>query len=208
MRNFHLRVKFSRPSLECVTHVSSSFPEPITNDHLRHQTGQFPSPTLQHLRPHVPFALTSPFPFKRISFHSSSFNLLATNRRSFRVRLPPFFSPPPSLSLTLPPFLHSSGPILFTQTIDNLYRIWGCMIDEPEFFSLWCTLDVHSLLSSSSQGGRGTRPLNTVYAKTEEIYQGEEGKKGTKDRFLTVMNDGSLLETVVSVRCAISTPPS
>ncbi|KAL8278398.1 hypothetical protein RQP46_009290 [Phenoliferia psychrophenolica] len=87
-----------------------------------------------------------------------------------------------------------SGPILFTTTLDGVFRIWGCMIDEPDFFSLWATLDVHATLPSHI-------PLSTSFRRTRAMWpKDEEGvqKKGAKDDFVTVFSDGSVWSTTVT----------
>jgi hypothetical protein len=71
------------------------------------------------------------------------------------------------------------------------------MIDEPHFFSLWATLDVHSSLPMHV-------PLATCFKATKEMWplqHGEEGiaKRGTKDEFVTVFSDGSVHLTTVTV---------
>ncbi|KAM0746323.1 hypothetical protein T439DRAFT_329776 [Meredithblackwellia eburnea MCA 4105] len=88
-----------------------------------------------------------------------------------------------------------SGPILFTTTMDGVFRIWGCMIDEPDFFSLWATLDVHSSLPSHV-------PLTTCFRQTRDQWPAEtEGgspaRKGSKDDFVTVFSDGTVWSTTV-----------
>lgn len=93
----------------------------------------------------------------------------------------------------------SSGPILFTTTLDGVFRIWGCMIDEPNFFSLWATLDVHTTLPYHI-------PLATCFRRTRQLFpvkDGEERRKGTKDDFVTVFSDGSAWTTTVEVRVFI-----
>lgn len=72
------------------------------------------------------------------------------------------------------------------------------MIDEPDFFSLWATLDVHSSTFSSAV------PLSTSFLKTEAMWPEVEDenaskKKGTRDEFVTVLSDGSVHLTTVSV---------
>ncbi|GAA5906755.1 hypothetical protein JCM6882_003293 [Rhodosporidiobolus microsporus] len=84
-----------------------------------------------------------------------------------------------------------SGPVLFTQTIDGAFRIWGSMIDEPSFFSLWATLNVHSTLPKHL-------PLVTLYWRTKGMKGRKEGTGGTEDQFVTVFSDGSVGLTIVS----------
>ena len=67
------------------------------------------------------------------------------------------------------------------------------MIDEPDFFSLWATLDVHTTLPSHI-------PLATAFRRTRDMWPAEEGKKGAKDDFVTVFSDGSVWSTTVTVR--------
>lgn len=88
----------------------------------------------------------------------------------------------------------SSGPVLFTQTVDGIFRIWGCVIDEPDFFSLWCSLDVHSTLPRQL-------PLATLYWRTREMVhrKGKSASGGTADEFVTVFSDGAVHLTTVSV---------
>lgn len=91
--------------------------------------------------------------------------------------------------------IFSSGPILFTATVDGIFRIWGCMIDEPDFFSLWATLDVHASLPKHV-------PLATCFKATRDMWPAKEGeptRRGTKDEFVTVFSDGSVHLTTVAV---------
>lgn len=74
-----------------------------------------------------------------------------------------------------------------------MFRIWGCMIDEPDFFSLWATLDVHASLPRHV-------PLATCFRGTRDMWPEEEGRRGTEDEFFTVCGDGSVHLTTVSVR--------
>lgn len=83
----------------------------------------------------------------------------------------------------------SSGPILHTVTRDGIFRIWGCVIDEPHCFSLWATIDAHATLPSY-------RLLTTLFITTQVM---SESKAGTKDIFVTIFTDGSIYETVVKV---------
>ncbi|GAA5892396.1 hypothetical protein JCM5296_003587 [Sporobolomyces johnsonii] len=85
-----------------------------------------------------------------------------------------------------------SGPILCTQTIDGVFRLWGCVIDEPDFFSLWTSLDVHAILPKQL-------PLATMYWRTREMANAEDpARRGTEDDFVTVFTDGSVHLTTVS----------
>ncbi|KWU47634.1 hypothetical protein RHOSPDRAFT_31069 [Rhodotorula sp. JG-1b] len=85
-----------------------------------------------------------------------------------------------------------SGPVLFTQTMDGVFRIWGCVIDEPDFFSLWCALDVHSTLPKQL-------PLATLYWRTRRMTgTGTAISSGTADEFVTVFSDGAVHLTTVS----------
>lgn len=97
---------------------------------------------------------------------------------------------------------YRSGPILYTTTRDGAFHIWGCMIDEPDFFSLWETLDVHT-------SNPLFVPLSTSYLKTEAMWPESEvenasKKKGTRDEFVTVLSDGSVYLTRVSVSALMS----
>lgn len=96
----------------------------------------------------------------------------------------------------------SSGPVLFTQTMDGVFRIWGCVIDEPDFFSLWCALDVHSTLPKQL-------PLATLYWRTRPMTgTGTALSSGTKDEFVTVFSDGAVHLTTVEVsQCTRRRPP-
>ncbi|CEQ42660.1 SPOSA6832_04497 [Sporobolomyces salmonicolor] len=86
----------------------------------------------------------------------------------------------------------SSGPILCTQTIDGVFRLWGCVIDEPDFFSLWTSLDVHAILPKQL-------PLATMYWRTRKMDHTEDpARRGTEDDFVTVFTDGSVHLTTVS----------
>ena len=97
-----------------------------------------------------------------------------------------------SVSLTVHSAV-SSGPVLFTQTMDGVFRIWGCVIDEPDFFSLWCALDVHSTLPKQL-------PLATLYWRTRRMTgTGTAISSGTADEFVTVFSDGAVHLTTVSV---------
>ncbi|BGP55007.1 regulator of (H+)-ATPase in vacuolar membrane [Rhodotorula sphaerocarpa] len=88
--------------------------------------------------------------------------------------------------------IEDSGPVLFTQTIDGIFRIWGCVIDEPDFFSLWCSLDVHATLPKHL-------PLATLYWRTQDMPHAAGGMRlGTADDFVTVFSDGSVHLTTVS----------
>ncbi|BGO90977.1 hypothetical protein NBRC10512_002265 [Rhodotorula toruloides] len=85
-----------------------------------------------------------------------------------------------------------SGPVLFTQTIDGVFRVWGCVIDEPDFFSLWTSLDVHSTLPKQL-------PLATLYWRTRPMERTQHPERGgTEDDFVTVFSDGSVHLTTVS----------
>ncbi|GAA6017280.1 hypothetical protein JCM10207_003677 [Rhodosporidiobolus poonsookiae] len=84
-----------------------------------------------------------------------------------------------------------SGPVLFTLTVDGTFRIWGCMLDEPSFFSLWAALNVHSALPKHV-------PLATLYWRTKPMTGRKEGTGGTEDQFVTVFADGSVELTTVS----------
>lgn len=68
------------------------------------------------------------------------------------------------------------------------------MIDEPDFFSLWATLDVHTTLPSSI-------PLATCFRRTRPMWPAADGeqKKGAKDDFVTVFSDGSIWATTITV---------
>ncbi|GAA5955789.1 hypothetical protein JCM8115_006854 [Rhodotorula mucilaginosa] len=92
--------------------------------------------------------------------------------------------------------MEDSGPVLFTQTMDGVFRIWGCVIDEPDFFSLWCALDVHSTLPKQL-------PLATLYWRTRPMTgTGTALSSGTKDEFVTVFSDGAVhLTTVENFDC-------
>ncbi|GAA5977711.1 hypothetical protein JCM11641_001385 [Rhodosporidiobolus odoratus] len=83
-----------------------------------------------------------------------------------------------------------SGPVLFTQTLEGIFRIWGTMIDEPSFFSLWASLDVHSTLPKHL-------PLATLYWKTKPMVERKEGTGGTEDHFVTLFGEGSVALTIV-----------
>ena len=86
----------------------------------------------------------------------------------------------------------SSGPVLFTETVDGVFRIWGCVIDEPDFFSLWTSLDVHTALPKQV-------PLATSYWRTKATEAGKGTPRGgTEDEFVTVFIDGSVHLTTVS----------
>ncbi|GAA5986299.1 hypothetical protein JCM10908_003694 [Rhodotorula pacifica] len=91
--------------------------------------------------------------------------------------------------------MEDSGPVLFTQTMDGVYRIWGCVIDEPDFFSLWCSLDVHSTLPKQL-------PLATMYWRTRPMAGSGNASttttNGTADEFVTVFSDGAVHLTTVS----------
>ncbi|GAA6056051.1 hypothetical protein JCM3770_007000 [Rhodotorula araucariae] len=88
--------------------------------------------------------------------------------------------------------LADSGPVLFTETVDGVFRIWGCVIDEPDFFSLWTSLDIHASLSKQV-------PLATCYWRTREMEGGKgTARGGTEDEFVTVFLDGSVHLTTVS----------
>ncbi|BGP39389.1 regulator of (H+)-ATPase in vacuolar membrane [Rhodotorula kratochvilovae] len=88
--------------------------------------------------------------------------------------------------------LADSGPVLFTETVDGVFRIWGCVIDEPDFFSLWTSLDIHSSLPKQV-------PLATCYWRTREMEGGKGTPRGgTEDEFVTVFLDGSVHLTTVS----------
>ena len=94
----------------------------------------------------------------------------------------------------------SSGPVLFTQTMDGVFRIWGCVIDEPDFFSLWCALDVHSTLPKQL-------PLATLYWRTRPMNgTGTAISSGTADEFVTVFSDGAVHLTTVSVSSGARRP--
>ncbi|GAA5871377.1 hypothetical protein JCM8547_002650 [Rhodosporidiobolus lusitaniae] len=86
-----------------------------------------------------------------------------------------------------------SGPVLFTLTVDGAFRIWGSMIDEPSFFSLWATLDVHASSSLPKH-----LPVTTLYWRTTKMDGRLEGTGGTKDEFVTVYADGGVGLTTVS----------
>lgn len=75
--------------------------------------------------------------------------------------------------------------------MDGSFRLWGCMIDEPDFFSLWATLDVRSTLS-------GCLPVSTSFVRTLQMWEFQD-RMGTKDTFATIFSDGSVHETVVTV---------
>ncbi|GJN89497.1 hypothetical protein Rhopal_002484-T1 [Rhodotorula paludigena] len=91
--------------------------------------------------------------------------------------------------------LADSGPVLFTQTIDGVFRIWGCVIDEPNFFSLWTSLDVHASLPKQI-------PLATCYWRTRPMEGQDPARGGTEDDFVTVFSDGSVhLSTVSNFDC-------
>lgn len=79
--------------------------------------------------------------------------------------------------------------------MDGIFRIWGCMIDEPDFFSLWATLDVHASLPKHL-------PLATCFRATNDMWpsaEGEPTRHGKEDEFVTVFSDGSVHLTTVSV---------
>ncbi|GAA5953165.1 hypothetical protein JCM10213_003434 [Rhodosporidiobolus nylandii] len=84
-----------------------------------------------------------------------------------------------------------SGPVLFTLTTHGAFHIWGSMIDEPSFFSLWATLDVHS--SAPKQ-----LALSTLYWRTTPMEESEGPTAGTQDQFVTVFADGSVGLTTLS----------
>lgn len=71
------------------------------------------------------------------------------------------------------------------------------MIDEPDFFSLWATLDVHA-------ESDGSVPISTNFHRTTSMWEAKEGESGarmgTKDDFVTVFSNGSLYSTTVVVR--------
>lgn len=70
------------------------------------------------------------------------------------------------------------------------------MIDQPDHFSLWATLDVHSDLPRHI-------PLCTEHIRTTAVAEVETiagNAKGTEDSFVTVFSDGSVYETMVMVR--------
>ncbi|KAM0789088.1 hypothetical protein ACM66B_003147 [Microbotryomycetes sp. NB124-2] len=87
-----------------------------------------------------------------------------------------------------------SGPILFTQTEDGVFRIWGCMIDEPDFFSLWATLDLHDLWPTAV-------PVLTSWIDSTLSNSRDEQERratsGNTDKFITFLSDGSAYETRV-----------
>ncbi|GAA6036036.1 hypothetical protein JCM8097_006576 [Rhodosporidiobolus ruineniae] len=87
--------------------------------------------------------------------------------------------------------ISDSGPVLFTLTVDGVFRGWGSMIDEPSFFSLWSTLNVHSTLPKHL-------PLTTLYWRTKAMEGRKEGTGGTEDEFVTVFADGSVALTSIS----------
>ncbi|GAA5841848.1 hypothetical protein JCM11251_005402 [Rhodosporidiobolus azoricus] len=122
-----------------------------------------------------PPSSASPTPSSRLSFRSRA-------AHSVRIR---------SVSWRPSDDVADSGPVLFTQTIDGAFRIWGSMIDEPSFFSLWATLNVHSTLPKHL-------PLTTLYWRTNEMDGRKEGTGGTEDQFVTVFSDGSVGLTTVS----------
>ena len=69
------------------------------------------------------------------------------------------------------------------------------MIDEPDFFSLWATLDVHTVLPKHI-------PLATCFRHTKPMWptvEGQDTQRGTADQFVTVFSDGSVHETTVTV---------
>ena len=111
----------------------------------------------------------------------------------------------------------SSGPILYTTTIDGQFRLWGCMIDEPDFFSLWITLNINpSPTTSSPLSTKRFLPVSTAWVRTLQMDQVTESgydasigraKGGTKDDFLTVLSDGSIHLTTVFVRPQSLNPP-
>jgi len=73
-----------------------------------------------------------------------------------------------------------------------VFRIWGCVIDEPDFFSLWTSLDVNASLPQQV-------PLATCYWRTKETESGKGTPRGgTEDEFVTVFIDGSVHLTTVS----------
>lgn len=85
--------------------------------------------------------------------------------------------------------------MLYTQTIDGVFRIWGCEIDEPDFFSLWITLDPYSNLSTSP-------PLVTCFLRRRpeaNVAELKEGSNNAIEDFVTAFADGSVYLTSVSV---------
>lgn len=66
------------------------------------------------------------------------------------------------------------------------------MIDEPNFFSLWATIDL------------GIPALSHCFLGTKAMYEGPEweggGKRGTQDDWIGVASDGSVHLNTVSVR--------
>jgi hypothetical protein len=117
---------------------------------------------------------------------------------------PSSFFPLPRFPTRSQTFSRSSGPVLFTLTLDGRFRIWGSMIDEPSFFSLWATLDV-SLPASLPRHV----PLTTLYWRTTPMAGRKEETGGMEDAFVTVFADGSVGLTTVSVRFHFSpAPPS
>ncbi|SCV70672.1 BQ2448_3434 [Microbotryum intermedium] len=93
--------------------------------------------------------------------------------------------------------LRRSETILFTETIDGVFRIWGCVIDEPDRFSLWASLDIASGLNRKV-------PLMTKRLRGHPMARNVETEArareaSTTDEFLVIFTDGSAASILVAV---------
>ncbi|KDE07889.1 hypothetical protein MVLG_01800 [Microbotryum lychnidis-dioicae p1A1 Lamole] len=88
-----------------------------------------------------------------------------------------------------------SEPILFTETIDGVFRIWGCVIDEPDRFSLWASLDVASGLNQRVP--LMTKRLRGHLMVHDTTSEARGREFSTTDEFLVVFTDGSAASMLV-----------
>ncbi|GAA5914932.1 Rav1p [Sporobolomyces salmoneus] len=92
---------------------------------------------------------------------SLPFHLVFRSRASNSVRLKSidWRNPRTSGSSSLDDYASSSSePILMTTTIQNKIHLWGCVIDEPSYFSLWITLPSPPPPLPSSSASLSTPP--------------------------------------------------
>ncbi|SCZ99406.1 BZ3501_MvSof-1269-A2-R1_Chr7-1g09217 [Microbotryum saponariae] len=134
------------------------------------------------------------FRLQRIPLIAAAHPRLATKRRCFRVS-----------ELACDHAIEngpSSEPILFTETIDGVFRIWGCVIDEPDRFSLWASLDVASGLNQRVPLMTKRLRGHTMVQDTEPEARGREFS--TTDEFLVVFTDGSAASMLVEVSAELA----
>ncbi|SGZ33381.1 BQ5605_C041g11961 [Microbotryum silenes-dioicae] len=148
------------------------------------------------------------FRLQRIPLIAAAHPRLATKRRCFRVselacdnaiENEPSFA---LITIGLDDNLRRSEPILFTETIDGVFRIWGCVIDEPDRFSLWASLDVASGLNQRVP--LMTKRLRGHLMVHDTTSEARGREFSTTDEFLVVFTDGSAASMLVEVSAELA----